>query len=97
MHLFEGIELSPAQFAQKRREMSHWVKLARDLYASKDTVFVRTMLYVEVMGDRRPYVVQRIFAHYNSLRRRAELDQINKWMKDNKRVTREKSDDNEAE
>ena len=69
--------------------MSHWVKLAQDLYASKDEKTILTMLKVEMEGDRRAYVIQRIFAHYNSTRRRRELEAISTWMKSNKRVARE--------
>jgi len=94
--LFKGIDLTAAQFAQRRRDMSHWVKLAKELYDSRDEKHILTMLFVEVNGDRRHYVVQRIFAHFNSLRRQRDLKAINEFMHNNKRRQREESDDTET-
>lgn len=79
MTLIEKVNLSPEAINRKAREMSHWVQIARDLYDSKDETYVLTMLKVELETQRRMYIVNRIYAHYNALRRRRELDEINHY------------------
>ncbi len=88
----DSIELEREVVARKAREMSHWVKLAKDLYASKDEAYILTMLKVELLTLRRDYVIQRIFAHFTSTRRRREIDEIKAW-RSNNRTSRKQVED----
>jgi hypothetical protein len=77
--ILHEINLSQEDINRTSRTMSHWLNVAKALYDSVDEQFILKMLYVELNTRSRYYVVQRIYAHYNSVRRRRELEEIRKW------------------
>ena len=76
MNILKGIKLEPSELARKKRDSSHWVKLAHDLYKCEDQQVLLTMLYVELNGLRRYYVIHRIYARFNAVRARAEKKEL---------------------
>lgn len=75
----DDIEVSAAEFARRKRESSHWLKLSDALYKSKDEHELLTMLKVELEGLDRPYVLSRVYSHFNVVRRHREKDEIKAW------------------
>lgn len=82
--LLEQIELPTSEFVKRRREMSHWNAVAKLLYSSQSENDVLLMLKVECQGNRRPYVIRRIYAHFNTIRRRRELAEVQSFLKGRK-------------
>lgn len=75
----DRISLAPETKARMARKMSHWVNVAQELYGLIDETRILTMLKVELETKNRYYIVQRIFAHYNAVRRRRELSELKAW------------------
>jgi len=73
------VVLTKEQVNRAARNMSHWVNVAKDLYASKNEDYILTLLYTELNTRQRYYIIQRIYAHYNSVRRKRELEEIRAW------------------
>lgn len=80
MSIIDQIELTPSVKARAFRDaLSHWNKLAKILYAENNEINVLTYLRAEAEGKNRHYIVNRIYAHYNALRRKRELREIIEW------------------
>lgn len=76
MKILEGVTLPPAELARRKRDSSHWVKLANTLYKCEDLQELLVMLYVELHGLKRYYVFQRIYARFNAVRARQEKKEL---------------------
>lgn len=74
-------EMSDQEVNRRKRDMSHWLKLANVLYKCKDEHEILKTLKVEIETLGRVYVIQRVYAHFNSLRRQRELNEILKSRK----------------
>lgn len=80
MNLIEQIEITPSTKARAFREaLSHWNKLAKILYEEDNEQTVLVYLRAELEGKNRHYIVNRIYAHFNAIRRRRELKEIQEW------------------
>jgi len=75
----EDVQLTRDQIARQARKMSHWLNVAKELYESKDEAHIISMLHTELETKKRYYIVQRIYAHYNSIRRQRELLELREW------------------
>lgn len=75
----EEIHVSREELVRLTRQMSHWVNVAKELYGSTDETFILRMLRTELETKKRYYIVQRIYAHYNAVRRKRELEEIRAW------------------
>jgi len=73
------VGLTKEQVNRAARNMSHWVNVAKDLYESKNEDHILKLLYIELNTRQRYYIIQRIYAHYNSVRRKRELEEIRAW------------------
>lgn len=91
-NLVQTIDLSDAEVNRRRRDMSHWNVVAKALYSTEDETEIIKMLIVEIKGNRRPYIIRRIYSHFNAVRRSKELDFIKDLTKNTKRVRNETSD-----
>lgn len=76
MKILEGVTLPPAELARRKRDSSHWVKLANALYKCEDLDKLLVMLYVELHGLKRYYVIHRIYARFNAVRARSEKKEL---------------------
>lgn len=77
--LIPDLNLSPTELAKIKRERSHWNKVAQMLYATKTKEDILAMLYCEFHTHNRPYVIRRIYSHYNAVRRRHELEELENY------------------
>jgi len=75
----DNVELTQEDINRTSRTMSHWLNVAKMLYDSEDEAFILKLLKVELETRDRYYIVQRIYAHYNSTRRRRELKELQSW------------------
>ena len=70
------VNMSTEEINRRKRDSSHWNAVAKALYSSDDLEEIKRMLVTEIHGLNRPYIVRRIYAHYNSARRKTELEHI---------------------
>lgn len=77
----EKVQMPVEELNRRKRLMSHWNAVAKTLYACSDLDEIERILYTEIHGLNRPYIIRRIYAHFNSVRRKAELIEIATFIK----------------
>lgn len=82
----KSIQIPSEELNRRKRDMSHWNAVAKFLYTCNDLEEILKILVVEAHGLNRPYIVRRIYAHYNSVRRRRELEQIAEFISEVRRL-----------
>lgn len=80
MKLYD-VKMTKEEVNRRKREMSHWNAVAKQLYSLTDQAEILKMLVVEIFGLNRLYIVRRIYSHYNNVRRKRELDHIAEFTK----------------
>ena len=76
-----NIVIPVEELNRRKREMSHWNAVAKKLYMSSDLEEILKILVTEVNGLNRPYIVRRVYAHYNSVRRKIELAHVAEYIR----------------
>lgn len=75
----DDVVVTQADINKARRDMSHWVKLAEQLYKCSDEPELKRMIITERMTTNRAYVIRRIYAHYNAIRAKREREEVMTW------------------
>ena len=82
----QQIQIPIEELNRRKREMSHWNAVAKKLYSTLDLEEILKILITEIHGLSRPYIVRRIYAHYNNIRRKQDLEAIANYIKETRNI-----------